>query len=118
MHRSRTRMAVLAAFLVAWHGMLLSLPHVHTGERLQTDVARCTAATPGSAEFHFHGVLWEFPHHLCLACLVASTFATLASAWMPPGQPAAVPAPRIAARWPGSGCPVVLPQLRAPPSLL
>lgn len=118
MPRQRIRLAAVAALLVAWHGVLLSLPHTHHGDRLEIDVARCSATQPGSSVFHFHGVVRELPHAFCLACLVASTIAALGPADRVPGS-SATAALRLDAPYPYEARALtLLPRLRAPPPAL
>jgi hypothetical protein len=118
MSRRRIGVSLVAALLVAWHGALLSLPHVDHGERVKIDVARCSATAADTPEFHLHAVVRELPRSRCLACLVASTFAVV-HANSPSPVVLAVVTPRVAGvRWHPAGSPLHLPQLRAPPTFL
>jgi hypothetical protein len=116
MSRRRVRVAAIAALLVAWHGLLLSLPHTHHGERCKIDVARCSATQPGSSAFHLHGVVRELPHALCLACLVASTVAALGPCDHMLGSSVRAALRLDAPYRYEQGAPVPLPRLRAPPT--
>jgi len=109
---------LIAALLVAWHGLILSLPHTHT---IDPDVPRfaghCSAAHPGSHVFHLHPESRRLPPHFCLACLVRSTVAAQAGSEISLGP---APAHSIAAAIPPSVVidgHTALPNLRAPPSV-
>jgi hypothetical protein len=109
-------MSAAAVLLVAWHGLLLSLPHEHHGERLQIDVARCSATAPTSSEVHLHRAVRELPRTFCLACLVASTLAALESSQVHL-ETSVAPAPTLEpVREHHTGGVTRLPQWRAPPS--
>lgn len=113
----RRTVPFLAAMLVAWHGMLLSLPHVHDEPGGREDVPRCAASRPGSFAVHLHDGGRTLPPRVCLSCLVGQTAATV-SGWQP--LPGLRPASPI-----DFGEPVLhresiglrLPLLRAPPSV-
>ena len=116
MRRRRFSLLVAAAFLVTWHGVILSLPHTHTAE---PDVPRfdgyCSVAYPGSHQFHIHPEGHQLPPHFCLACLVRSTTAT-AGGWAISISLTSAP-DTVATIWgrPAPGTWRRLPRKRAPP---
>jgi len=107
----------VAAVLVAWHGILLSLPHTHAARDVPHYATVCTAAEPGSSAVHLHPSSSLIQPHGCLACLVASAHGASVPAHN------GVMAPRSAVvRTRRATCRrfdthLHLPSLRAPPSL-
>ncbi len=116
MRRRPFSLFIAAVLLVAWHGLILSLPHTHTEE---PNVPRfdgyCSVAYPGSHQFHIHPEGHQLPPHFCLACLVRSTTATVGGWSFGINLTPARDFVQAASRSQGAGTPTVLPQKRAPP---
>jgi len=115
--RRLSSLAIAATLLVAWHGLLIRLPHTHLDDQVPRYEGTCSAARPGSHAFHLHRTPVQLAPHQCLACLVSSTSAA------PTGE-SAVPTPQTATGHASSlleSPPAIerahLPDLRAPPIL-
>jgi len=106
---------VVAAVLVVWHGMILSLPHIHADPTVPQEVVSCSASLAGAQTAHLHRTGGYLPAHPCLACLAGSTFA-VASSWTPLVDAGEAVADRAT---PHRSCRTTfhayLPGLRAPP---
>ncbi len=115
-YRTLPRFVVAAAFLVAWHGVLLAAPHTHGDRAVPRLAAVCLVAHPGSGQFHVHPLPPEVPPGGCLACLVAGTVSLHATAPQAASSGAgALPGagrPALAA----AAAPLGGPHLRAPPA--
>jgi hypothetical protein len=72
---------LVAAVLVVWHGMILSLPHIHADPTVPQEAVSCSAALAGAQVVHLHHAGRTLPAHPCLACLAGTTFA-VASSWV------------------------------------
>jgi len=106
----------LAAVLVAWHGILLSVPHSHGSKDIPRYAVVCTATQAGSSAVHLHPAPELMPSHGCLACLVASAHGAPAAETQGTLVLRALPvrATRVICR--RSDIHRHLPSLRAPPS--
>jgi hypothetical protein len=118
MRRKQVRLwVVLATVLVAWHGLLIRLPHTDLDNQVPRYEGTCSVAHPGSHAFHFHPTPAQLGPHQCIACLVSSTTAAPCGGSSVP-TPQGVTASALSAP---TGMPVVkrayLPDLRAPPVL-
>ncbi len=106
-----------AVLLVAWHGVLLSLPHTHRADPGVPAMANvCVVAHPGSHRFHVHPEGRQLPPHGCLACLVRSTVAAGTSPVFATGPAVARRAPVAAFLQLAAVDATFLPDLRAPPA--
>ena len=116
MRRRPLSLLTAAVFLVAWHGVILSLPHTHTGEpNVPRFDGHCSVAYPGSHQFHIHPEGQQLPPHFCLACLVRSTVAA-ETGWAITIGPAPALGSAPAIKWvSASATRTALPQKRAPP---
>ncbi|NOZ95759.1 MAG: hypothetical protein GXP47_13625 [Acidobacteria bacterium] len=106
----------IAAVLVAWHGVLLSLPHTHGDRNVPRYAEVCTATHPGSMAVHLHPAPELIPPHGCLACLVSSAHGASIAAHRGVMAPRSLPVrtTRIICR--RADTYRHLPSLRAPPS--
>ena len=68
---------MVAAVLVVWHGVILSLPHTHADPNVPQEAISCTASQVGSQDFHLHQRGRAMAAHPCLACLAGSTIAEM-----------------------------------------
>ena len=109
-------LAGVATALVAWHSVLLILPHTHHDRNIPQYAEACFAARPGSTVVHLHPAPELMPHHGCLACLVSSVHGKPPSrqgSTVPRSATSPVPVPVAFHRADGHRC---LPPTRAPPS--
>jgi len=106
---------VIAAVLVVWHGVILSLPHTHTDRNVPQEAISCTASQAGSHDVHLHHRGRAMAAHPCLACLAGSTIAEMPCA-VPFMQDVAT-GTRQQSAWKDhrSGTHAQLPDPRAPP---
>ena len=81
-HHGRVRVSAkvllvtAAAFLMTWHGIILSLPHDHADAGIPQEELACSASHPLSSTFHLHGAGEVLTPHHCLACLAGSNHAS------------------------------------------
>ena len=68
-------MLLTAAMLLAWHGILLSIPHVHADRAVPREELACSASGSSLQIFHLHQSGRLLSPHACLACLAGTTFA-------------------------------------------
>ncbi len=73
---SRVLLVTVAALLMTWHGLLLSLPHNHADVGIPQEELACSASHPLSGSFHLHGAGEVLAPHHCLACLAGSNHAS------------------------------------------
>lgn len=74
--RSYPRISLLlVAVLVAWNGMLLSVPHKHADIAVPQEELACSASHPSSKTNHLHDSGRLLSPHLCVACLAGSNVA-------------------------------------------
>ena len=72
---ARATILLVAATLLAWHGVLLSTPHNHADNAVPQEELACSASQPSSQTNHLHGSGRAVSSHPCLACLAGSTVA-------------------------------------------
>ena len=65
-----------AAFLMTWHGIILSQPNNHADAGIPQEELTCSASHPLSSTFHLHGAGEVLTPHHCLACLAGSNHAS------------------------------------------
>ena len=70
---ARTTVLLVAAALLAWHGMLLATPHNHTDNAVPQEELACSASHPSSQTSHLHNSGRLLSPHPCLACLAGTT---------------------------------------------
>jgi hypothetical protein len=70
---ARTTVLLVAAALLAWHGMLLAIPHNHADHAISQEQLYCSASHPSSDASHLHAKGQHLSPHPCIACLVGST---------------------------------------------
>ena len=68
-------MLLVAAALLAWHGVLLATPHNHADNTVPQEELACSASHPRSQTDHLHGSGRLLAPHPCLACLAGTTVA-------------------------------------------
>jgi hypothetical protein len=73
---SRVLLVTVAALLMTWNGLILSLPHSHVDVDIPQEELACSASHPLSGTFHLHGAGEVLTPHHCLACLVGSNHAS------------------------------------------
>jgi hypothetical protein len=73
---SRVLLVTMAALLMPWHGLILSLPHSHVDVDIPQEELACSASHPLSGTFHLHGAGEVLTPHHCLACLAGSNHAS------------------------------------------
>ena len=73
---SRVLLVTVAALLMTWHGLILSLPHSHLDVDIPQEELACSASHPLSGTFHLHGAGEVLTPHHCLACLAGSNHAS------------------------------------------
>jgi len=73
---SRVLLVTVAALLMTWDGLILSLPHSHLDVDISQEELACSASHPLSGTFHLHGAGEVLTPHHCLACLVGSNHAS------------------------------------------
>jgi len=108
-------MVNVAAILVAWHGILLTLPHNHHEKGVPQYAEICTATHPGSQVVHLHPTPDLIPPHGCLACLVSSVHGTPVSWHQSTESAAGAVALPVRTTCRRSDTHRHLPSLRAPP---
>jgi hypothetical protein len=115
-HRRFAWLVDAATVLVAWHAILLSVPHTHGAKDIPRYATVCAAAVAGSTAVHLHPSSVLIPPHACLACLVASANGATVTHHHGVEAPrrAVVRSRRIMGR--RSDIHLHLPPLRAPPS--
>lgn len=109
---------MVAMTLVAWQGILLSIPHHHADSTVPQEEIGCSVSRPLSHENHLHGAGAELTPHPCVACLFGNTEAVETS--VVSGSPGSLSIARKSAigvdcRWQSHSR---LPLLRGPPSLV
>ncbi len=107
----------VATVLVAWHGILLSLPHTHHDNDVPRYAAVCEATRAGSSVVHLHPAPGLIPPHGCLACLVSSVHGTPVSWHESVAFHAAVAIRTVRVNCRRADSYRDLPSLRAPPSM-
>jgi hypothetical protein len=70
---ARTTVLLVAAVLLAWHGVLLATPHNHADTTVPQEVLACSASHSSSQTNHLHGSGRLLSPHPCLACLAGTT---------------------------------------------
>jgi hypothetical protein len=70
---ARTILLFIAATMVAWQGVVLSIPHDHADTSVPQEELLCSASHPSSDANHFHASGRLLSQHPCLACLAGST---------------------------------------------
>jgi hypothetical protein len=64
---------VATAVLVAWYGVVFSIPHNHADGALPQEELACSASHPTSQTSHLHASGQLLSPHPCLACLAGFT---------------------------------------------
>jgi hypothetical protein len=72
---ARAPIVLLAATLLTWHGVLLSMPHHHVDNDVPQEEIACSVSGSSSQVFHLHGSGRLLSPHACLACLAGTTVA-------------------------------------------
>jgi hypothetical protein len=72
---ARTTVFLVAASLLAWHGVLLATPHNHADNSVPQEELACAASHPSSQTSHLHDSGRLLSPHPCLACLAGTTVA-------------------------------------------
>lgn len=70
-------MLLATALLVAWYGVVFSVPHNHADSAIPQEKLACSASHPTSQTSHLHTSGRPLSPHPCLACLSGSTAANL-----------------------------------------
>ena len=73
---AKVLLVTAAAFLMTWHGIMLSLPHSHADAGIPQEELICSASHPLSTTFHLHAAGHALTPHACLACLAGSNHAS------------------------------------------
>jgi hypothetical protein len=68
-------MLVVAAVLLAWHGILISMPHDHADASVPQEELACSVSRPSSQTNHLHSSGRLMAPRPCFACLAGSTTA-------------------------------------------
>ena len=72
---ARGPVSLVAAVLLAWHGVLLAMPHNHADAAVPQEELVCWASHPLSQTSHLHRSGRLLTPHPCLACLASTTVA-------------------------------------------
>jgi hypothetical protein len=72
---ARGLLSLTAATLLAWHGVLLAMPHNHADAAVPQEELVCSASHPLSQTNHLHASGRLLTPHPCLACLASTTTA-------------------------------------------
>ncbi len=73
---AKVLLVIVAALLMTWHGIMLSLPHSHADTGVPQEELICSASHPLSTTFHLHAEGHALTPHPCLACLAGSNHAS------------------------------------------
>jgi hypothetical protein len=77
---ARNTALFVMASLLAWQGIVLSIPHDHADHGVPQEELLCTASHPLSQTSHLHASGRHLSPHPCIACLAGSTAADIAGA--------------------------------------
>jgi hypothetical protein len=70
---ARTTALLVMAMLLAWQGIVLSIPHNHADSGVPQEQLLCSASNPSSEAVHLHAKGQQLSPHPCIACLAGST---------------------------------------------
>jgi len=66
---------LVAATLLAWHGVMLATPHDHADTKVPQEELACSASHPSSQTSHLHHSGRMLSRQICLACLAGTAVA-------------------------------------------